>query len=131
MVEVWHGRLYCMVNYNPVVDCMGRSRRGMMRPEIWHSTVFRAFFSYGTPEEQDIMANQLRERMWQIWDAVPIPQQLTVNRHSIWTKSWNFEVDKTWASVLQLLRSSFGLLLKNLDRDARILDHWEFHVSWH
>ena len=130
-IEVWHETLYCMVDYHPVIDDAFGMRRGMMRPELWHSTIFRAQFSRGSSKQQHEMAAHLLRDMRHIWKALPIPGTLAVSRHPAWKKSWNFAVDSSWANILQVLRSSFSLFLAEADPDAVIQTFREFHVSWH
>ena len=117
-VELWHGRLYVMVYYNPF-----RTRDlAALRPATWHSTPVRAYLPAAVNPEPIVRAlgNQLRL----VWDAIPPPRVLELCDPP-WRNSGNFGISGAMLSFLLMIQGAAMCCLRNFGGGDRPI-----HMSW-
>ena len=103
----------------------------MLRPDEWHCTLLRAYWSTDNISTDVIKkkVDLMRERVLKVWNALTPEQQLTLHPPP-WQQSWCFGLPKNWVLFFEALRSSCEWILFSIDGRAYLRTRREFHLSW-
>ena len=129
VTEIWEGRMYVIMNWRPQ-----ERRRGMMRAELWHSTLGMWWVTADiTSEEVVTGVAEIRHKIERMYHAlkyeVTDPQYMSLGAPP-WARSWNFGITGQWLNVMEAVQVYSELVTSEVQW-AVLRERRPIHISWH